>query len=135
MGPTDEDAYVGRELAANFDSDPEIEIMNLGADLSPRAPGLRILELVEGSDGLTLAETGYDPKVDGGLLFHDDFDGDGNIDLLLSQEDAADEFVNFANDGEVAFTTSAAGFDGGVPEGFEGFTAMGYFDEPMAVVL
>ncbi len=84
---------------------------------------------------MTLAETGYDPKVDGGLLFHDDFDGDGDIDLLLSQEDAADEFVIFANDGEATFTKSAAVFGGGVPEGFEGFTAMGYFDEPLAVVL
>ncbi|WP_260350334.1 FG-GAP repeat domain-containing protein [Alloyangia mangrovi] len=101
----DSSSGVGAAAAADFDGDGDIEMVTAAyMDEDYGAPrGLRLYDIVEGADGLEFEERSYDPTIVGSVYAPADYDGDGDIDLLVQA--AGNRML--VNDGTGHFSLSA----------------------------
>ncbi|ANT61908.1 hypothetical protein AYJ57_15740 [Salipiger sp. CCB-MM3] len=133
IDPPGEDSFIGGAKAGNFDGDPQIEIVNLGANLTPRAPGLVTYDVVVGTERVELVETGYDPSIVGGMLKDGDFDLDGDLDLLARLESTG-TVVLLQNDGAGNFTESDALFTADTEVPVDYILTTDFFDESTILI-
>ncbi|WP_353475229.1 VCBS repeat-containing protein [Salipiger sp. H15] len=79
------DGGVGTKLAADFDGDGDVEMVTASlSDEDYGVPaGLRTFELVRDAAGDRFEEVSYDPDIVGRVLAPEDYDGDGDLDMLI----------------------------------------------------
>lgn len=79
------DGSVGTEVAADFDGDGDVEMVTASfSDEDYGVPaGLRTFDLVRDAAGDRFEEVSYDPDIVRRVLSPADYDGDGDLDLLI----------------------------------------------------
>ncbi|CUH80171.1 hypothetical protein TRM7557_02755 [Tritonibacter multivorans] len=102
----DEDGLVGLVEGGNFDGDDTIEIISAGASDSSLAPGLRVYEFVDTGGGKDFVLQSFDPTITGNVHTAADYDGDGDLDLLLSTDAMPNTLSLLENDGNAVFTNT-----------------------------
>ncbi|WP_353476248.1 FG-GAP-like repeat-containing protein (plasmid) [Salipiger sp. H15] len=124
-------------VVGNFDAEPGLEVVAAGIDDPSQGfePGLRVFDITGTPDGLGMEIVSFDPAIRGSVREAADFDGDGDLDMLLTTRDASSEVLVLFNDGAANFTAVPAGV-AEVPAEVRQFGAdvyTGYFDDPMMV--
>ncbi|WP_194137282.1 FG-GAP-like repeat-containing protein [Salipiger mangrovisoli] len=103
---------VGLLQIGNFDGTPGAEMISASIDdPSVGLPaGLRVIDFVPVGNSVDLVQGSLDPAITGQLTAQGDFDGDGDLDLILTTETAGPESQVFllVNDGAGNFTLGDA---------------------------
>ncbi|NDW33377.1 VCBS repeat-containing protein [Salipiger sp. PrR007] len=96
------DGTTGTAIGADLDGDGDIEMItgSHSDDYSGELPGLRVFDIVVGDTLASFEEVYYNPNIVGNVLAPADYDGDGDIDMLI----ISDGFRMLENDGTGAFS-------------------------------
>lgn len=130
---------VGLLQVGDFDGTPGVEMVSASID-DPGAgldPGLRVIDFVPVGDSVDMVELSLDPAITGQLTAQGDFDGDGDLDLILATQDTAPEsgIYLLLNDGTGNFTLAdevVPTFTGLGPNSFPLVSAGEFGDLPIA---
>ena len=120
----DEDGTIGVSVAADFDGDGMVEVVTAGSFADDgTARGLRVFDVVTTAMGVAFVLKSTDTSIVGNAVAFGDFDGDTDLDILLTPPNSApgdpdlsllvnDGAGNFTNAGQVIppFDTSQFSF-------------------------
>lgn len=103
---------IGFLQIGDYDGDGKLEMVGASIEdgFAGLDAGLRLFEFPLEEGELSIEVASLDPSLVGGLTAQGDFDGDGDIDLILVAEESADTFV-LINDGTARFTAVPTGLD------------------------
>ncbi len=102
--PIDELGLVGLVEGGNFDGDAAIEVVSAGASDDNLDPGLRVYEVVDTGSGKEFVLQSFDPSITGNVQAAADYDGDGDLDLLIASDASPGTLSLLLNDGDANFT-------------------------------
>ncbi|KUJ76194.1 hypothetical protein AVO45_12830 [Ruegeria marisrubri] len=100
----DETGSVGLVAGGNFDGDAAIEVVSAGTSDDVLDPGLRVYEVVDTAGGKDFVLQSFDPGITGNVQAAADYDGDGDLDLLLASDARPGTLSLLLNDGNANFT-------------------------------
>lgn len=94
----------GYFVVGNFDSEPGLEVVDASIGSGGFDPGLRVFDITDDGDGLEMNIVSYDPSIVGAVQEVGDFDGDGDLDIILTTRAQSSEVLLLLNDGAAHFT-------------------------------
>lgn len=99
---------VGFLQVGNFDGEPGLEMVNASINQPSDGfdPGLRVIDFIPDGNSLVMDELSLDPALVGQLSAKGDFDGDGDLDLILATYGPESQPLLLLNDGEANFTSA-----------------------------
>ncbi|MES0827930.1 FG-GAP repeat domain-containing protein [Ruegeria sp. SCP11] len=100
----DEVGLVGLVEGGNFDGDAAIEVVSAGASDDNLDPGLRVYEVADTGSGKEFVLQSFDPSITGNVQAAADYDGDGDLDLLIASDASPGTLSLLLNDGDANFT-------------------------------
>lgn len=109
---------VGPSAVANFDDDPWVEIVNASIENSNLGAGLRVIDLSREGDDFLFEVQSLDETITGDIVGNGDFDGDGDLDVILGVRDLSGGYPGTSdlylllNDGNASFSMSGLLIEG-----------------------
>ncbi|WP_226628826.1 FG-GAP-like repeat-containing protein [Alloyangia pacifica] len=102
---------IGALQIADFDGDGALEMVNASIDDSSEGldPGLRVFEFPVEDGMIDIVVDKLDPSLVGQVTAQGDFEGDGDVDLILTTRGVSSEVYVLFNDGAAHFAAVPAG--------------------------